>query len=150
MRTLATTFAVLFMAAPAFASSIEPFAGPSDAAGSVSAVSCDACPALKAKPKSETYHVEAIAPGTQKIEVREENGERRIFRTEAWMGGSPVVFVSKAPAEAPAETTPVAAEEVDADARTSALDTDAVTQASVASVTVSREFDPSGFALRLN
>jgi len=150
MRILATTFAVLFMAAPALASSIEPFTGPSGASGSVSTVSCAACPALKTKPKSETYHVEAIEPGTQKIEIREENGERKIFRTEAWMGGSPVVFVSKAPAEAAAEAAPVAEERIDADARTGALGTAAAAGASTAAMTVSREFDPSGFALRLN
>ena len=68
------------------------------AAGSIETVRCTDCPALKPKLKGATYHVDAITPGTQKVEVREENGQRKIFRTEAWMGGSPVLFVSKAPA----------------------------------------------------
>lgn len=123
------TFAVLFMAAPAFA-------------GSISTVTCSGCPALKAKPKSETYHVEAIRPGTQKVEIREENGERRIYRTEAWMGGSPVTFVTKAPEET--------AKNVDVAVRTSALDASAADAAIGASMASSREFDPAGFALRTN
>ncbi|MFC3073808.1 plant virulence effector HPE1-like domain-containing protein [Shinella pollutisoli] len=157
MRILpAATFAVLFMAAPALASSIEPFTAATGSGGSVSTVSCAACPALKAKPKGETYHVEAIAPGTQKIEIREENGERRIYRTEAWMGGSPVTFVSKAPAEpveaadAADDAAPAVEEKIDANARTGALDTAAADETATAAMSVSREFDPSGFALRLN
>lgn len=134
MRLLPATFAVLFMAAPALASSIEPVAAFSGSGGSVSVVSCAACPALKPRPKSEAYRVEAIAPGTQKVEIREENGVRKIFRTEAWMGGSPVTFVTKAPAE----PVQAAEEKVDADARTGALETAG-----------SREFDASGFALRV-
>ena len=147
MRTLLPTFAFVLLAAPAVAGSVEPVAA-SGAGGSIEAVSCADCPALKPRRATGVYHVEAIAPGTQKIEIREDGGVRKIFRTEAWMGGSPVLFVSKAPtetlqaadAEPPADDAAVA---VDASAKTSAL-------AATSAVASSREFDPAGFDLRLD
>lgn len=153
MRTL-LTLAVLLAAAPAFAGSFEP-AGGTTTAGSIETVSCDGCPALKPKRATSTYHVDTIDPGTQKVEIREANGERKIFRTEAWMGGSPVLFVSKAPAEtvqaadaaAPAENVTIA---VDATAKTSALDSGAARDAKTAAIASSQEFDPAGFELRVN
>ena len=152
MRTLLPSLAFVLLAAPAFAGSIEPVSG-ATTAGSIEAISCTGCPALKPKPKASTYHVDAIAPGTQKVEIRDVNGERKIFRTEAWMGGSPILFVNKAPAEtveaADAEK-PVEANAVDASAQTSALGEDAAGSATTAAMTPSREFDPSKFELRLN
>ena len=137
MRLLLPTLAAFLMAAPAFA-------------GSIATVSCSTCPALKPRPQSETYHVDAIAPGTQKIEIREENGQRKIYRTEAWMGGSPVTFVSTAPAEAAATADAAAGDRVDTQAHTGALDTTVTEAVSTAAATPSREFDPAGFALRLD
>ena len=142
MRILLPTLAFALLAAPAFAGSIEP-AADTTTAGSIKTISCPSCPALKPKLKASTYHVDAIAPGTQKVEIREVNGERRIYRTEAWMGGSPVLFVNKAPAEAVEAADaekPVEANTVDTSARTSALEAD----------TASREFDPAKLELRLD
>ena len=158
MRTLLPTFAFLLLAAPAFAGSIEPAGGGSSEGTSISAIRCGDCPALKPKLKAETYHVDAIDAGTQKVEIREENGERKMFRTEAWMGGSPVLFVSKAPvetlqaadAEKPLDDSTTATETVDASARTSALDATAAREAATATMVPSREFDPAGFELRVN
>lgn len=158
MRTLLPTFAFMLLAAPALAGSIEPVAGASSEGSSISAVRCGDCPALKPKPKHATYQVDAIDPGTQKVEIREENGERKIFRTEAWMGGSPVLFVSKAPAEVrqaaeaetPVDANATAVETVDAGAHTSALDETAARKTAAAGMATSREFDPSGFELRVN
>ena len=152
MRTLLPTLAFALLAAPAFAGSIEPVAG-ATTAGSIEAISCESCPALKPKLKASTYHVDDIAPGTQKVEVREQNGERKIFRTEAWMGGSPVLFVSKAPAgtvEAADAEKPAGEAMVDTAAKTSALDSGIAGQASTAAMATSREFDPAKFELRLN
>ncbi len=147
MRILLPTFALALLAGPALAGSIEPVAG-ATAADSISTITCEACPALKPKPVAETYHVDAIAPGTQKVEIREENGERKLFRTEAWMGGSPVLFVSKAPAEA--VDTANAGPAVDTDTQTSAVGKDAAHAVAAAGMTASREFDPGKFELRLN
>ncbi|WP_313193223.1 plant virulence effector HPE1-like domain-containing protein [Shinella zoogloeoides] len=154
MRILLPTLAFALLAAPAFADSIRPLAG-AVSADSIETIRCGDCPALKPKVKAATYHVDAIAPGTQKIEVREENGERKIFRTEAWMGGSPVVFVSKAPAEATqAASTDTPAEDnavtVDAGTRTGALDEGAARHVKTAAIASSREFDPGKFELRLD
>lgn len=155
MRTLLPTFALALLAAPAFAGSIETMPA-ATSSGSISTVRCEECPALKPKAKASNYHVDAIAPGTQKIEIREENGERKIFRTEAWMGGSPVLFVNKAPAETvqaaeaekPLDENAVA-ETVDTSAKTSALGTDAAQETTTAAVATSREFDPAKFELRV-
>lgn len=154
MRTLLPTLALVLAAAPAFADSFVPTAG-TVSAGSISSVSCTNCPALKPKREAADYHVDAIEPGTQKVEIREADGERKIFRTEAWMGGSPVLFVSKAPAETvqaadavtPAQDTTVA---IDDTAKTSALDSDTAHAAKTATMASSREFDPAGFELRVN
>ncbi len=144
MRILLPTFALALLAGPALAGSIEPVTG-ATAADSISTITCEACPALKPKPVAETYHVDAIAPGTQKVEIREENGERKLFRTEAWMGGSPVLFVSKAPAE-----TVDTAQAIDTSTQTSAVGMGAAHAATAAGMTASREFDPGKFELRLN
>ena len=150
MRILLPTLAFALFAAPAFAGSIEP-AADTTTAGSIKTISCPSCPALKPKLKASTYHVDAIAPGTQKVEIREVNGERKIFRTEAWMGGSPVLFVNKAPAETVAEVEkPAGANAVDTGTQTGALDSGAAGQAATASMATSQEFDPSKFELRLN
>jgi hypothetical protein len=34
----------------------------------------------------------------QQSQIRDINGEKKLYRTEGWMGGSPIVFVTKAPA----------------------------------------------------
>lgn len=152
MRILLPTFALALLAGPALAGSIEPVTG-ATAADSISTITCEACPALKPKPVAETYHVDAIAPGTQKVDIREENGERKLFRTEAWMGGSPVVFVSKAPAEttqAASTDTEENAVTVDAGTQTGALDEGAARHAKTAAIASSREFDPGKFELRLD
>lgn len=158
MRILLPTLALTLLAAPALAGSIEPAAGTVSGGTSISAVRCGDCPALKPKVRAVTYHVDAIEPGTQKVEIREENGERKIFRTEAWMGGSPVLFVSKAPQDAaetatnavPAEERATVPETIDARAMTSALDATVAREAATASLASSREFDPAGFELRVN
>ncbi len=154
MRTLLPTLAFVLLAAPAIASSIEPIASGGTGRGSVATISCAQCPPLKEHERERSYLVPELAPGTQKVEIREVDGERKMFRSEAWFGGSPVVFVSKAPeqavAEAPAE--PVAA--IDTAATTGALDAGAagraVTAAAAAEPAPSQELDPSTFELRLN
>ena len=150
MRTLLPSLAFVLLAAPALAGSIEPVSG-ATTASSIETFSCSGCPPLKPKLKTSSYHVDAIAPGTQKVEIREVNGERKIFRTEAWMGGSPVLFVNKAPAETVAEAEkPAGANAVDTGTQTGALDSGAADQATTASMATSQEFDPSKFELRLN
>jgi hypothetical protein len=154
MRTLLPTLAFALLAAPALASSIEPVTGNPAKATSIETVSCADCPPLKEKPKGETYFVAPIDPGTQKVEIREANGERKMFRTEAWMGGSAVVFVSKAPQEV-VKTAETAVDAdmgptviVDKDATTGALDIG--TANTTVTAATSREFDPAGFELRIN
>src|SRR5690242_9807249 len=98
MRQIFLGAAVLLMAGSAMASSIEVIgktAAPAE--GSIVTESCAACPPLQAELIKKDYTVPELKPGVlQASEVRDVGGEKKIYRTEGWMGGSPVVFVSKA------------------------------------------------------
>lgn len=98
MRLVLTTALVFASAATAFASSITPIHGVNHPAGSIKTLDCDHCPALKPKASASTYTVPELAPGTQKTEIVDINGQKKLVRTEAWLGGSPVVHVSTLPA----------------------------------------------------
>jgi hypothetical protein len=98
---------------------------------SVDYIQCAAC-AAEAKPP-EAPAAPTLRPGEQKIEIRTVNGQKLIFRTEAWLGGSPVVMVSKAPsgdaasqaADAqPSDDMPPPINMIDRNATTSAVSAD--------------------------
>ena len=175
-HSLAIAAAFLALQAPAFASSIEAVSM-HNGSGSIVVKSCGHCPASEAKAKRGAYVVPALKPGTQTVEIREINGEKKLVRTEAWLGGSPVVYVSKAPdtetAATPAITTPAApvsasmtgtevqavtprkadlapaiADGVDPSATTSALGVQPEAGAS-AQIRTAKALDPLKFELRL-
>ncbi len=59
--------------------------------------------------RKKDYVVPTLAPGSlQSSEIRDVDGEKKLYRTEGWMGGSPVVFVTKAPAEPMTASAPPA------------------------------------------
>lgn len=168
MRLNILILALLSPAAAAQAGSIDAIKTGTDAVRSIETIKCDAC-VRKTEKKAEAA-VE-LAPGTQKIEIREVDGVRKIYRTEAWLGGSPVVFVSKAPPEqAPAladdqpveadglrqtsdavsDQPPAAAEAdmIDEKAKTSAVNADTGATAKVEPRAAA--FDPAKLELRLN
>ncbi|MFK3962298.1 plant virulence effector HPE1-like domain-containing protein [Ensifer adhaerens] len=94
MRLLLITTVLGLAAGNAAASSIEAIASGRTDNASVSTVSCADCPPLQSR-KKVTYVVPTIAAGDETIELKKINGEMKMVRTEAWLGGSPVVFVSK-------------------------------------------------------
>ena len=173
MRLLLITTVLGLAAGNAQASSIETVASGTTDNASVSTVSCAACPPLQSK-KKVSYVVPTIAAGGETIELKKINGEMKMVRTEAWLGGSPVVFVSKPSQEiikaAAAETapSPTVTVSTNADVENAEADdpkvlsidetakTAAVTPigASVAGTPVveegSQDFDPSAFELRLD
>ena len=150
MRFLLPTIACGLLATPVLASSIEPVTSGAKGQGSIETISCADCPALKETKRETTYVVPDIAPGTQKVEIREIDGERKLFRSEAWLGGSPVVFVSRAPEETvdAAAHKPAEPGTVDPDTMTGALGVKAA--AASAEATGSQQLDPSTFELRLD
>jgi hypothetical protein len=101
MRQVFFSAVFLLAAGSAMAGSIEVI-GP-DApkkAGSILIETCAHCPPLQADPSKREYTVPTLSPGAfQQAEVRDIGGERKIYRTENWMGGSPVLFVNKATPE---------------------------------------------------
>jgi len=163
MRCLLIIAALFLAAGTAAASSIENVASGAAVNSSVATIPCTQCPPLQPK-RSSSYVVPALELGTDRVELKEIDGEIKSVRTEAWLGGSPVVFVTKASDEAikaaAMKSDPVAlahtpaaplSPAVDETTKTSALGVSGVEPvgASMAGTT-SRKFDPSGFALRID
>ncbi len=94
MRVLLFSLAGL-AATSAHASSIEPIATANAKSPSITQMPCTQCPPLAAK-KASSYVVPVVEPGTERVEIKEIDGHMHLLRTEAWLGGSPVVFVTKA------------------------------------------------------
>lgn len=78
------------------ASSIDYVYTPPASAPSVTVLHCTDCPALKPDVRAVTYVVPDLMPGTDRTEIKDIHGEMKRVRAEAWLGGSPVTFVSKA------------------------------------------------------
>lgn len=125
MRQIFLGAAILLMAGSAMASSIEVVGKATPRAdGSIVTESCVNCPPLQAEVSKKDYTVPELKPGAfQATEVRDVGGEKKIYRTEGWMGGSPVVFVSKATPEALVAATPPAppVDGIDMNATTAAV-----------------------------
>ncbi|MGO6832979.1 plant virulence effector HPE1-like domain-containing protein [Rhizobium ruizarguesonis] len=122
MRQIFLGAAILLMAGSAMASSIEVVGktAPRDD-GSIVTETCAHCPPLQAELTKKDYTVPELKPGVlQASEIRDVGGEKKIYRTEGWMGGSPVVFVSKATPESMIAAAPPA-EGIDMNATTAAV-----------------------------
>jgi hypothetical protein len=92
---LVLTLVIALSGAPAFSASITNLGGTPDVAPSVVHSRCDNCPAPTPPADRSTYTVPSLQTGTQRTEVLDIGGEKKRFRTESWLGGSPVVIVSK-------------------------------------------------------
>lgn len=162
MRASAFVLASL-LASPAFAGSIDTVKSLPNGAQTTSLmqISCPTCAAIAPKVREGAYNVAPLKQGEQKLELKMVNGEERIIRTEAWLGGSPVVFVSKATPEmiatyfpskdAPAldgidETSKTAA--VPASAQPFAAKSPVAAAMGDAPVAIPGQLDVSGFTLR--
>ncbi|MGO7960975.1 plant virulence effector HPE1-like domain-containing protein [Rhizobium leguminosarum] len=125
MRQIFLGAAILLMAGSAMASSIEVVGKTAPSAeGSIVTETCAHCPPLQAELTKKDYTVPELKPGVlQASEIRDVGGEKKIYRTEGWMGGSPVVFVSKATPEAMLAAAPPAlpADGIDMNATTAAV-----------------------------
>jgi hypothetical protein len=150
MMSMAATYAQA-------ASSIDVVSSDSTAR-SIERVACPDCKPPKAK-KAATPDI-VLKPGTQKVELREVNGELKVFRTEAWLGGSPVTYVSKASTEqidkrsaenAPTDTQKDAPVVIDTHTTTSAVNADLSGDSVPAEQPKQvQNFDPQSLQLRLN
>jgi len=101
MRSFFLTLACVLAGGSAMASSIQSIDGTMRGdKTSIVEKSCAECPPLKPQEREKEYTVPTLAPGTQSVAIQTIDGEKRVVRTEAWMGGSPVMFVSKPTPEA--------------------------------------------------
>ena len=156
---------VSLLASPAFAGSFEVVKSlpKGTETESVLPVTCPTCQAAPLKTGTKAVDVVTLKPGEQKIELKTINGEEKIVRTEAWLGGSPVVFVSKATPEMIAAYFPgkTAPDGIDSASKTAALPDDAKPLAAKAPVVAGlgdapavaaeqKPLDMSGFSLRTN
>jgi hypothetical protein len=98
MRHLLLTAFVL-AASTAQAQSLVPLTTKTHASSSSMVTKlCDRCPAPVVKAEKEgSYKVPVLKDGVQSVAIVEIDGKKKIVRTEAWMGGSPVVYVSNVP-----------------------------------------------------
>lgn len=165
MRFVLAT-AMVLASSTAFASSITTIGGTHAPGKSIVEKRCGNCVSGPAKAAEPSYKVPDLAPGTQKIEIIDVNGEKKLARTEAWFGGSPVIYVSNVPAwmsdaAATAKVQPAAngstetaieaveaKDGVDTDAKTGA-----VTETGAAVQTVEAHpapLDTNAFTLRIN
>ncbi len=96
MRHLVLTAFVLF-AGTVQAQSILPLSSKTDGmTTSMLAITCETCPPLKTSDDSN-YKVPVLRGTAQSVALMEIDGQKKIVRTDAWMGGSPVVYISKVP-----------------------------------------------------
>lgn len=112
MRVVLLAGTVLLGAAAAHAASIDNIRTNSKDP-SIETITCEPCGPYNPKVEQDTPDI-VLAPGEQKIEIRNVNGEKKIYRTEAWFGGSPVVVVTKALDQAPDSLTADTAADPDA------------------------------------
>lgn len=121
MRALFLTLTFALAAGSALASSIQPIDSKTEvSAGSIIDRACTDCPSIKPPEVKKDYIVPELKPGTQTIVIRDVDGQKKVVRTEAWMGGSPVVFMSKPTPEALAAAN-TAPDGIDMTATTAAL-----------------------------
>src|ERR1700712_1791043 len=101
MRPLILTAAFLLVAGSPMAPSSLPIDSQTRTSGnSIQTKICSDCPPIKPAIAKKDYVVPTLPVGTQTMVVRQIDGEQKVVRTEAWLGGSPVVFISKASPEA--------------------------------------------------
>ena len=101
MRSMFLSAAFLLIAGSAMASSFLPMDSQTRTSGnSIDMKVCAACPPIKPVIAKKDYVVPELPVGTQTMVIRQIDGEQKVVRTEAWLGGSPVVFISKASPEA--------------------------------------------------
>ncbi|WP_018012222.1 plant virulence effector HPE1-like domain-containing protein [Sinorhizobium medicae] len=168
MRSLLITAALVSAAGPTAASSIEDVTSGEAVNSSVATVSCADCPPLQPK-KKHSYVVPELAPGTDRVEIKEIHGAVKSVRTEAWLGGSPVIFVNdafneairaaamktgeQAVADRSATAFPPAISEISIDGTAKTASVATISQAMPVTASEaggSRKIDPAAFDLRLN
>lgn len=60
---------------------------------SIVTMTCDSC---AAPVNPDAGKVAPLAQGTQRVELKDVDGQMMVYTTEAWLGGSPVTIVRKA------------------------------------------------------
>src|SRR6478735_818073 len=108
MRQIFLGAVCVFVASSALASSLEVVGSNAQTdSGSILVKHCQTCPPLQVAQVKRDYVVPTLADGTfQQSQIRDVGGEKKLYRTESWMGGSPIVFVTKAPTETMTAATP--------------------------------------------
>ncbi|MCY0150494.1 plant virulence effector HPE1-like domain-containing protein [Hoeflea sp. G2-23] len=126
MLRLILTASLCAGASAASASSIGPYTATGSERTSIVEIGCPACVREAAEKAAAEAEVK-LGLGEQIIEVREVDGQMMIYRTEGWLGGSPVTMVRKAsdmdlvalgvsqPSETQIADLPKAADDVAAD-----------------------------------
>ena len=94
MRGILLGSVLALIAFPALSSSIEVIKHDGNKYGSIVAVRCSTCVDEPETTEKSDYNVPELAPGTQRVEIRDTENGKELVRIEAWFGGSPVRRVS--------------------------------------------------------
>lgn len=94
MRRIMIAAALTVAAGAAQASSIEVFTQSASSKSSIIVIGCPSC-VQAAKKAEEEKLAPPMAPGTQTVKVRLVDGKPMVYRTDNWLGGSAVTWVSK-------------------------------------------------------
>ncbi len=155
MRQFILGAAIALIAGSAMASSIDVIKPTApEGNGSILKETCTSCPPLAVAERKKDYTVPTLASGSlQASELRDVGGEKKLYRTEGWMGGSPVVFVTKATPEVlqAFDKSAAPAEGIDPTATTSVIGLDAkpATAGMTAETEQTAPLDISSFKLRM-
>ena len=123
MRGILLTVSMLAGAAPCLAGSVVTNPPQNDRSTFVT-ITCAECPPVAAPEAKDAAPAVNLAQGAQTVTVTEEGGVRRVIRTDAFMGGSPVTFVSTSSIWMPAKdgTELAIAPVIDREATTAAIE----------------------------
>lgn len=104
MRYIVSAAVLALTSHVAMASSIEVIDHDRTENNSIVTIGCAACPPLKEKSERNAYVAPVLGPEVQKTEIRDVDGSKEMVRTEALLGGSPVVYISTAKTWLPQDT----------------------------------------------
>lgn len=90
MRSILLFAAFALMPATASAGAITAISGPAADTADIISIGCTSCVAAS---KPAAPH---LPTGHERIRVEQVDGKAKVFRTENWLGGSPVTYVSMA------------------------------------------------------
>ena len=100
-------------------------------ASSIISIGCEACPPLKAKEKKPEYLPPQLNGAIQETTIRDVDGVKQIERSEQWLGGAPVRYISHSKTFLPPEAELMATPDTNIDKPNDGVDAGVTTSAEI-------------------